>query len=249
MTRVCDSQRFIGGPEVEGLERELCDTLGVPARDRPVVGHRRRARGADGARHRPRRRSDHADLFVLRHRRLRGRALGATPVLVDIEPGTFNIDTDAAIAAITPRTKAIIPVHLFGQAAELAPIVDAAQPARHRGDRGRGAGDRLHVSRHAGRHVRRDRLLLVLPEQEPRRVRRRAASSPPPTPRSAKKLRLIRKHGMEPKYYHHLVGANFRLDALQAAVLRVKLPHLAGVERRRAAPTPRATARCSPTPA
>ena len=59
-------------------------------------------------------------------------ALGATPVLVDSEPDTFNIDPAAAIAAITPRTKAIIPVHLFGQSAELAPILDAADRQRHR---------------------------------------------------------------------------------------------------------------------
>ena len=99
--------------------------------------------------------------------------VGAKPVLVDIEPGTFNIDVDATRAAITPRTKAIIPVHLFGQSAELAPIVAMARAARHRGDRGRGAGDRQPVSRPPRRHVGRDRLLLVFPEQESRRVRRR----------------------------------------------------------------------------
>ena len=64
----------------------------------------------------------------------------------------------------------------------------------------------------------------------------------------AKKLRLIRTHGMEPKYYHHLVGANFRIDAMQAAVLRVKLPQLAGWSDGAPRATPRAIARCSPTP-
>ncbi len=71
VTRVCDSQRFIHGPEVEGLERELEAYLGRSARDRHVVGHRRRPRGADGARHRPGRRGRDQHLFVLRDGRLR----------------------------------------------------------------------------------------------------------------------------------------------------------------------------------
>jgi dTDP-4-amino-4,6-dideoxygalactose transaminase len=160
--------------------------------------------------------------------------VGATPVLVDIDPHTFNIDVGAAIAAITPRTKAIIPVHLFGQCADMAPIVDAA---RARGIaviedaaqaigceyRGRPAGTwgeigcfsffpskNLGAFGDAGFVSTTDGAL-------------------------ARKLKLIRTHGMDPKYYHHLVGANFRIDALQAAILRVKLPHLAAwSERRRA---------------
>ena len=127
VTRVCDSQRFIGGPEVEGLERELCDTLGYPH----AIGL---SSGTDAVL---------AALMALDI----GRGdevitptysffatagcvvrVGAKPVLVDCDPDTFNIDGPQALAAITPRTKAIIPVHLFGQAAELAPIIDTARP-------------------------------------------------------------------------------------------------------------------------
>jgi dTDP-4-amino-4,6-dideoxygalactose transaminase len=225
ITRVCDSQRFIGGPEVEGLERELCAALGYPH----AVGL---SSGTDAVL---------AALMALdigpgdevitptySFFATAGcvARVGAKPVLVDIEPGTFNIDVDAALAAITPRTKAIIPVHLFGQCAELGPIVDAAQPlgiaviedaAQAIGCeyRGRPAGTwgsigcfsffpskNLGAFGDAGFVTTADASLY-------------------------RKLKLIRTHGMEPKYYHHIVGANFRLDALQAAVLRVKLPHLA----------------------
>jgi dTDP-4-amino-4,6-dideoxygalactose transaminase len=226
VTRVCDSQRFIGGPEVEGLERELCDALGYPH----AIGL---SSGTDAVL---------AALMALdigpgdevitptySFFATAGcvARVGATPVLVDSEPGTFNIDTAAAIAAITPRTKAIIPVHLFGQSAEMAPIMaaadargiavieDAAQAIGCTYD-GRATGTigaigcfsffpskNLGAFGDAGFVTATDAAL-------------------------AKKLRLIRTHGMEPKYYHHLVGANFRIDAIQAAVLRVKLPKLAG---------------------
>jgi dTDP-4-amino-4,6-dideoxygalactose transaminase len=225
VTRVCDSQRFIGGPEVEGLERELCDTLGYPY----AIGM---SSGTDAVL---------AALMALdigpgdevitptySFFATAGCVVraGAKPVLVDSEPGTFNIDTRAAIDAITPRTKAIIPVHLFGQSAEMAPIMEAAatrgiavieDAAQAIGCtyQGKAVGTigavgcfsffpskNLGAFGDAGFVTATDAAL-------------------------AKKLRLIRTHGMQPKYYHHLVGANFRIDALQAAVLRVKLPHLA----------------------
>jgi dTDP-4-amino-4,6-dideoxygalactose transaminase len=151
--------------------------------------------------------------------------LGARPVLVDIDAGTFNLNVAATIAAITPRTKAIIPVHLFGQSADLAPILEAATPrgiaviedaAQAIGAvyRGKPVGNwgaigcfSFFPSKNLGGFG--DGGLVTATDAT-----------------LAHRLKLIRNHGMEPKYYHHLVGANFRIDALQAAVLRVKLPHL-----------------------
>jgi dTDP-4-amino-4,6-dideoxygalactose transaminase len=151
---------------------------------------------------------------------------GGKPVFVDVEADTYNMDVSQVEAAITPRTKAIMPVHLFGQSAEMAPIMEAAatrgiavieDAAQAIGCtyQGKAVGTigavgcfsffpskNLGAFGDAGFVTATDAAL-------------------------AKKLRLIRTHGMQPKYYHHLVGANFRIDALQAAVLRVKLPHLA----------------------
>ena len=227
IARVCDSQQFILGAEVEACERELAAMLDVPhaigvssGTDALLVAMM--ARG-----HRARRRGDHADLLVLRDGGLRGAA-GATPVFVDIERDTFNLDPAATFAAITSRTKAIMPVHLYGQSADIDPMLAAGARARHRRHRGRRAGHRRALQGAAGRRDRRRRLLLVLPQQEPGRLRRRGPRDDATTTALAEKLRLLRGHGMQPKYYHQLVGGNFRLDALQAAVLRVKAPHLAG---------------------
>ena len=226
VTRVCDSQRFIGGPEVEGLERELCDTLGY----RHAIGL---SSGTDAVL---------AALMALgigpgdevitptySFFATAGCVVrvGAKPVLVDSEPDTFNIDTAAAIAAITPRTRAIIPVHLFGQAAEMAPITDAA---RRRGvavieDAAQAIG-----CSYQGKPVGTigDVGCFSFFPSKNLGAFGDAGFVTATDDAIAKKLRLIRTHGMEPKYYHHLVGANFRIDAMQAAVLRVKLPHLAG---------------------
>jgi dTDP-4-amino-4,6-dideoxygalactose transaminase len=134
---------------------------------------------------------------------------------------------------MTPRTKAIIPVHLFGQSAEMDPILDVAARAgvpvvedaaqaigasyksRPLGGLGTFGCFSFFPSKNLGAFG--DAGLLTTNDDG-----------------LAKKARLLRTHGMEPRYYHHLVGANFRMDALQAAILRVKAPHLAGwTERRR----------------
>src|SRR5262245_56866586 len=225
-TRVADSQRFIMGPEVEQLERELARMLGI---EHAVAV------------------SSGTDALLLALMALDVKAgdevvttpysffatagavarLGARAVFVDIDPATFNIDADRIAAAITPRTKAIMPVHLFGQSADMdavmqvaarhhVPVVeDAAQAigAAYRSQPVGGIGaigcfsffpsKNLGAYGDAGLVTTNDRAL-------------------------ARRARLLRTHGMEPKYYHHEVGANFRMDALQAAILRVEAPRLSG---------------------
>ena len=151
--------------------------------------------------------------------------LGATPVFADVDPVTFNLDPVDAARRISPRTKAIIPVHLFGQSTDLtsllalagehhlAVIEDAAQSlgARHR-DRSCGTlGDAGTFSFFPSKNLGGfgDGGLVVTNRDD-----------------LAEKIRLLRTHGARPKYYHQMIGGNFRLDALQCALLRVKLPHL-----------------------
>lgn len=225
VTRVCDSQRFIGGPEVEGLERELADYLQTPHAIGMSSGTDALVAALMAINIGP---GDEVITPTYSFFATAGAVarLGATPVLVDIEADTFNLDPAATITAITPRTKAIIPVHLFGQSAELEPILaaaaarkiavieDAAQAigcvyhGKHVGSWGDIGCFSFFPSKNLGGFG--DGGLATTTSAE-----------------LAHRLKLIRNHGMEPKYYHHMVGANFRIDALQAAVLRVKLPHLA----------------------
>lgn len=150
--------------------------------------------------------------------------LGATPIFADIEPDSFNIDPLSVKAAITPKTKAIIPVHLFGQPADtvalrqavgpnLAIIEDAAQaigasmlgkPAGSLGDIGCFS---FYPTKNLGGFG--DGGMLTTNSDE-----------------LADRLRLMRGHGMRPRYYHSIVGVNSRLDTLQAVVLNVKLPYV-----------------------
>jgi dTDP-4-amino-4,6-dideoxygalactose transaminase len=154
--------------------------------------------------------------------------LGATPVFVDIDPVTYNITPDAVAAAVTPRTRAVIPVHLYGRMVAMdgimavarvcgiAVIEDAAQAIGAFDAVGRKAGSigdmgcfSFFPSKNLGGAG--DGGMTVTQD-----------------PELAGRLKMLRMHGMEPKYYHAIVGGNFRLDALQAAVLRVKLRHLDG---------------------
>ena len=224
ITRVCDSQRFIHGPEVEGLERELEAYLGVEhaigmSSGTDAVLAALMAVGIGPG--------DDVVTSTYSFFATAGcvARLGARPVLVDIQPDTFNIDTDAATAAITPRTRAIVPVHLFGQAADLLPLTNAA--AQHRipiiEDAAQAIGARYHD--HAVGSLGAVGCFSFFPSKNLGAVGD-AGFVTTNDAQLGKQLRLLRNHGMEPKYYHHIVGGNFRLDGLQAAVLRVKLPHL-----------------------
>ena len=153
--------------------------------------------------------------------------LGATPVFADIDPVTLNIDPGHLATCVTPKTRAIIPVHIFGQMADMGPIMeiaeshglvvieDAAQAigAEHGGRRAGSTG-------HYG-------CFSFLPAKNlgcfgdgGMVVTNDAAR--------ADRVRALRVHGEEVQYHHGVVGGNFRLDALQAAVVRAKLPHLDG---------------------
>jgi dTDP-4-amino-4,6-dideoxygalactose transaminase len=151
--------------------------------------------------------------------------LGAKPVFVDIEPHNFNIDVSKIEAAITPKTRVIAPVHLFGQMAEMGPIMelakkhdcvvieDAAQAigAKQNGQPACSFGDLGCLSFFPTKNLGGfgDGGMVVTRHEA-----------------HAQRIQQLRNHGMEPKYYHSHVGGNFRLDALQAAVLNVKLQHL-----------------------
>lgn len=151
--------------------------------------------------------------------------IGAKPVLVDIDPRTYNIDPNKIEPAITPRTRAIIPVHLYGQPAEMDAILeiarkhnlrvieDAAQAhgAEYRGKRAGTMGDVACFSFYPGKNLGAygDAGALVTNDAA-----------------LADHARMLRDHGRSEKYAHKLVGYGYRLDALQAAILGAKLPHL-----------------------
>jgi dTDP-4-amino-4,6-dideoxygalactose transaminase len=151
--------------------------------------------------------------------------LGATPVFVDIDPATYNIDVTQIAAKITKKTRAIIPVHLFGQMADMDPIMhlaekhtlivieDAAQAigAEYKGRRAGSIGHYGCFSFFPSKNLGAigDAGMIVTNDAA-----------------RAEKLKVLRGHGAKPKYYHRMVGGNFRLDAVHAAVVSAKLPHL-----------------------
>ena len=151
--------------------------------------------------------------------------VGATPVFVDIDPASYNMDPALVEARITSKTRALIPVHLYGQMADLDPILalakkhklvvieDAAQAigAERSGQRAGSLGDYGCFSFFPSKNLGGAGDGGLVTTQDAAR---------------AEKLVHLRAHGASPKYYHQIIGGNFRLDALQAAVVTVKLAHL-----------------------
>jgi len=162
--------------------------------------------------------------------------VGATPVFVDIDPVTFNIDPDRIAAAITPRTRAIIPVDLFGQMADMERVAAAAPGLPIIEDAAQSIGARRSIDgewRMAG-EVATIGTLSFFPSKNLGGYGDGGMMVTQDERLYARLMRL-RMHGGTKTYYHEEVGFNSRLDALQAAVLRAKLPHLAQWSARRRA--------------
>jgi dTDP-4-amino-4,6-dideoxygalactose transaminase len=229
--RVLRSGHFILGPEMENFEKKLCEMIGV-----------KHALGV----------SSGTDAILLALMALGLKAgdevicptytffatagciarAGATPVFADSSADSFNVNPDDVARKITARTKAIIPVHLFGQVAEMDPIVkvareknipvieDGAQAlgSTYRSRQAGSIGDMGTFSFFPSKNLGGfgDSGLLVTNNAD-----------------LAERAKLLRTHGSKPKYYHKMVGGNFRMDPLQAALLAVKLPHYASYTTRR----------------
>ncbi len=152
--------------------------------------------------------------------------LQARPVFVDINPQTYNLDTDKIEAVITNQTRAILPVHLYGQCAEMNALGEIAK--RHRiaivEDAAQAIGAEEVDARRAG--AMSDIGCFSFYPSKNLGAAGDAGMLTTSDDALAGKLRSLRVHGEETKYHHRFVGLNSRLDALQAAVLRVKLPHL-----------------------
>ncbi|MDM8527684.1 DegT/DnrJ/EryC1/StrS family aminotransferase [Anaerolineales bacterium HSG24] len=226
LERVYTTQRFIMGPEVLGLEQEIADycntgySIGVSSGTDALLA----ALMAIGV--------SHGDEVITTPYTFFATAgcvarLGAKAVFVDIDPKTYNLNPAQIENKITAKTKAISPVHLYGQCADMDPIMEIAErfnlyviedAAQAIGSeyKGRRAGSIGHIgcfsffpSKNLGAFG--DGGIVTVKDAD-----------------LAEQVRVCRAHGSKPKYYHKFVGGNFRLDAMQAAVVRVKLKHLDG---------------------
>lgn len=222
--RVMESQHFILGKEVEQFEAEVANWLGVRHAISCASGSDALVLAMMAADIGP---GDEVITSPFTFVATGGSIarVGATPVFVDIDPQTYNISAAAVEAATTKRTRAIMPVHLFGLPADMDPLLklaneyslcvieDAAQAigARYKGDNVGLLGDfgcfSFFPSKNLGGAG--DGGLVTTED-----------------PQVAEKLRMLRVHGSKKKYHHELLGMNSRLDELQAAILRVKLRHL-----------------------
>ncbi|NDC63496.1 MAG: DegT/DnrJ/EryC1/StrS family aminotransferase [Planctomycetia bacterium] len=222
--RVCDSGKFVLGPDVGQLETEVARVLDVPHVISCASGSDALLLALMALDIEP------GDEVILPSYTFFATAsavtrLGAVPIFADIDPATYLVDPADVERKISKRTRAIVPVHLFGRTADMdailplakaagIPIVeDAAQSilSTWRGRCSGGLGDVGCFSFYPTKNLGGigDGGFLTTTRDD-----------------VAKSLKLLRVHGMEPRYYHQVVGINSRLDTIQAAVLRVKLPHL-----------------------
>ena len=221
---VVEHGKFILGPEVTRLEQEIAKLCGVKHAIGVASGTDALLIALRAVGVKPGDEVVTSDFSFFASAGVIAR-LGARPVFVDIEPDTYNIDANLIETAITPRTRAIMPVHLFGQLADMDPILeiarrhklsvieDAAQAigAEYKGRPAGSLGDlgcfSFYPSKNLGGGG--DGGMIVTNNDDYARL-----------------CRSLRVHGENPKYFHHLVGYNSRLHTLQAAMLLVKLPHL-----------------------
>ena len=233
-TRVLESQHFILGEEVAAFERELAAWLGVE--DAVGCGSGSDAialalqsldvgRGAEVV----------TTPFTFIATVSAIVRVGARPVLVDVDPQTLCPDADATASALTPRTRAVIPVHLYGQSADLGPVLAATEP--------RGIAVVEDAAQALGARFGKRPVGAVgalgchsfFPTKNLGGLGDGGAITTD-RPELAARLRKLRDHGARRRYDYDEVGMNSRLDAVQAACLRVKLPLLSGwIEERRAA--------------
>ena len=225
MDRVCDSQHFILGPEVQGLEVETAAycgarfAVGVSSGTDALLAALMAAGIGPG---------DEVITTSYSFFATAGTVarVGARPVFVDIERDTFNLDARQVEARITSKTKALMPVHLYGRCADLDPLLDLAKRKNLVliEDAAQAIGSTDAKGRQAGT-VGAMGCFSFFPTKNLGGFGDGGLVTTNDAP-LAEALRVLRVHGMQPKYHHRIVGGNFRLDALQAAVLRVKLKHL-----------------------
>ena len=224
IAEICDSQRFILGPKVEEFEKALAAycrsgaAVGVTSgSDALIIALMAEGIGA----------GDEVITSTFTFFATAGAIarVGAKPVFADIDPVTFNLDVADAERKITSKTKAIIPVHLFGQCADMDPILELARSrkliviedacqaigAEYKGRRAGSMGDYGAFSFFPSKNLGcfGDGGAVSCRSEE-----------------AAKKLKIFRNHGQSDTYFHRFIGGNFRLDALQAAILSIKLRSL-----------------------
>jgi len=224
MKEVFESKRFINGPQISELEKSVAEychckhAIGVSSGTDALIISLMALNLQEG---------DEVITTPFTFFATAGSIfrVGAKPVFVDINPKTYNINPDLIEEKVTKKTKAIIPVHLFGQCAEMdaineiaqkygiAVIEDAAQAigAEYKGKRAGSLGDMGCFSFFPSKNLGccGDGGIVTTNNEE-----------------LAERLRVLRQHGSKPKYYHKIIGGNFRLDTIQAAVLLVKFPLL-----------------------